>query len=345
MTFPVNETGGGTTSGLLMLSQEMKDLLDRDVLPIRNERRRLDKIVELIFDRSVVGFDYSSLKTYTASETFNKRSGNCLSYTAMFISMARYAGLNAKFQEVSDFSDWSRQRGIVIFSSHMNSVVNIGAKYFEVDFQYRSEKKFWNRKVVSDLRAEAHYFNNIGSEALLKGDLSSAAFFMDKSIKLDSSFSYAWTNLGVLAKQKGEIKKAEDFFLKAIILDRYNHTAKYNLAVIYELKGNINKAEKLRGQIKKVLSRNPYYHFRLGIDEYDRNNFSDSIIHFKKAIKRDPKKSEFYIKLSAAYFKLGKFEMSKKYLRKGEKYADSDLEKDKYQKKLEYIYIKLEENK
>lgn len=333
------------TCKFLKVSSNMMDLLDREVMPVRGEKRRLDKIVELIFDRSVVGFDYSSTKTYTASETFELRSGNCLSYTAMFISMARYAGLNARFQEVSDFSDWSRQGGIVVFSSHMNSVVIIGTKFFEVDFQYRSEKKFWNRKVVDDRRAEAHYFNNIGSEALLKGDLSTAGTLLSRSIEHDGSFSYAWTNLGVLAKQKGEMKKAEAFFLKAIVLDRNNHTAKYNLAVLYELKGNIKKAENLRSQIKKILRRNPYYHFRLGIDQYDNNNFNDSIIHFKRAIKRDSKKSEFYIKLSAAYYKLGNFKMSEKYLKKGEKYAETDLEKDKYKRKLEYIFIKLKEKK
>ncbi len=341
--FPEKEDG--KISGFLMVSSEMKDLLDREVLPVRGEKRRLDKIVELIFDRSVVGFDYSSVGTYTASETFAKRSGNCLSYTAMFISMARYAGLNAKFQEVADFSAWSKQGGIVVFSSHMNSVVIIGTKYFEVDFQYRSEKKFWNRKVVSDRRAEAHYFNNIGSEALLKGDLSAAEELLSKCIELDGSFSYAWTNLGVLFKKKGELRKAGRYFSKAIVLDRDNHTAKYNLAVIYELEGNIKKAVRLRDQIKKILKKNPYHHFRLGLAEYDKENFSDSIHHFKRAVRIDPKESEFYTKLSAAYYKLGNFKMSEKYLRKGNKYAKTDLDKDKYRKKLEYIFIKLKEKK
>jgi len=338
-------SGNEDPSSFLMISAEMKDLLDREVIPIRGEKRRLDKIVELIFDRSVVGFDYSSVRTYTASETFNNRSGNCLSYTAMFISMARYAGLNAKFQEVADFSDWDMQGDIVIFSSHMNSIVIVGTKFYEVDFQYRSEKKFWNRKIVSDRRAEAHYFNNIGSEALLKGDLSSAGTLLARSAELDGSFSFAWTNLGVLSKRKGEMEKAETFFLKAILLDKHNHTAKYNLAVIYELKGNIKNAENLRNKIKKILSRNPYFHYRQGITAYGNNNYADSILHFKRAIKRDQKQSEFYTKLSAAYYKLGKLEMAEKYLKKGRKYAETDLEKDKFRKKLEYIFIKLKEKK
>ena len=80
--------------------------------------RVVQSIFSVIFDRSVVGFEYSGLKTFTAEETFDKRTGNCLSYTTMFIAMARYAGLIAKFQEVSDFSDWNRQGNLIVFSSH-----------------------------------------------------------------------------------------------------------------------------------------------------------------------------------------------------------------------------------
>ncbi|MCK5220323.1 MAG: hypothetical protein KAR14_01980, partial [Candidatus Aminicenantes bacterium] len=202
----------------LELNNNMKDLLDREILQVKGEKRRLDKIVELIFDRSVVGFDYSGLKTFTAEETFDKRSGNCLSYTTMFIALARYAGLRAKFQEVSDYSDWNRQGDLIVCSSHINSVVEIGTRIYEVDFQYRSEKKFWNRKVIDDDRAEAHYFNNIGSEALLIGDYSLAEEFLRRSIDLDSSFSFVWTNLGVLLRKMDKTKEAEEHFKKAVML-------------------------------------------------------------------------------------------------------------------------------
>jgi len=329
----------------LNLSNNMKILLDDHVLPVIGEKRKLDKIVELIFDRSVVGFEYSGLKTFTAAETFDQRTGNCLSYTSMFIAMARYAGLRAKFQEVSDFSDWNRQGSFVVFSSHINSVVEIGTKSYEVDFQYRSEKRFWNRKIVNDHRAEAHYFNNIGSEAFLKGDYSLGEKLLRRSIDLDSSFSFAWTNLGVLLKNRDEIVQAEEHFKKALMLDRKNHTAKMNLAVLYESQGQVKKSEKLKDQIRKVLNQNPYYHFDLGVSEYNRNNYKRAVVSFKRAIRRDSGKSEFYIKLSAAYYKLGDLRKSRKYLKKGQKFADSDIEKDKYKKKLEYIHIKLKQVK
>ncbi len=327
----------------LSLNNEMKELLDEHVLPVKGEKRRLDKIVELIFDRSVVGFDYSSVRTYTASETFEKRTGNCLSYTAMFISMARYAGLRAKFQEVSDFLDWERRGNMIVFSTHINSVVEIGTRIYEVDFQYRSEKKFWNRKVVGDKRAKAHYFNNIGSEALLKKDYSLAEKLLRRSIDLDSSFSFVWSNLGVLFKAIKRVDEAEECFERAIILDTKNHTAKMNLAGLYESQGFKKKSDKLKDTIKKIMRMNPYYHFDLGLTEYNRQNYRDAIKNFKRAIKRDPKKSEFYKKLAAAYYKVGDLIKSKKYLKKGQKYAGSDKEKEKYQKKLEFIHIKLKQ--
>ena len=67
--------------------------------------------------------------------------------------MARYAGLSANFQEVSDFSDWSKKDDVMVFSRHMNALVKIGDRKIEVDFRYRSENKFLHRKLVSDKRA------------------------------------------------------------------------------------------------------------------------------------------------------------------------------------------------
>jgi hypothetical protein len=71
------EPGDEEYPEFIRISSEMKDLLDREVLPVRGEKRRLDRIVELIFNRSVVGFDYSSGQTSTAAETFRRRTGNC----------------------------------------------------------------------------------------------------------------------------------------------------------------------------------------------------------------------------------------------------------------------------
>ena len=48
--------------------------------------------------------------TRTASETFRARRGNCLSFSNMFVAMARDVGLDVQFQEVEIPPDWTSTR-------------------------------------------------------------------------------------------------------------------------------------------------------------------------------------------------------------------------------------------
>ena len=151
----------------MSISDEMKRFLDEYVMKVKGQQERLRILIASIFDRARLSFEYSNNRTYTAQETFQNRTGNCLSYTAMFIVMARYVGLPAYFQEVYGYSHWTKRENIVVSNRHMNVLVDVKGKKIEVDFQMRTEKKFQRTKVVSDQRAQAHYYNNIGVEALI----------------------------------------------------------------------------------------------------------------------------------------------------------------------------------
>ena len=74
-------------------------------------------------DPILLDFDYEPSLTLTAADTFNHRTGNCLSFTAMFIAMAREAGLKAWFQEVKLPPEWSSVNDTFLVSMHVNAVV------------------------------------------------------------------------------------------------------------------------------------------------------------------------------------------------------------------------------
>ncbi len=49
-----------------------------------------------------------------------------MSFTNMFLSMARYVGLNASFQEVKVPPDWTRRGDSFVLSRHINVNVDLG---------------------------------------------------------------------------------------------------------------------------------------------------------------------------------------------------------------------------
>ena len=83
----------------LALSPEIQAFLDQKVNTGLADRERLEALVQAVFQDESLRFNYAP-ETRTAIETFTNRNGNCLSFTTLFIAMARYVGLDARFREV-----------------------------------------------------------------------------------------------------------------------------------------------------------------------------------------------------------------------------------------------------
>jgi transglutaminase-like putative cysteine protease len=78
----------------MTLSEEMKQFLDRRVDRNLPQMERLQALVSAVFHSKELSFSYVPA-TRTAIETYQTRGGNCLSFTLLFISMARYVNLDA----------------------------------------------------------------------------------------------------------------------------------------------------------------------------------------------------------------------------------------------------------
>jgi Flp pilus assembly protein TadD len=325
-------------SAFLFLSEEMKQFLDKHVAISPIPKERLNLLVQAIFDRSLLDFAYSNNKTYTAKETFKYRTGNCLSYTAMFVVMARYVDLPVNFQEVYSFSHWTKRENIVVFNRHINAVVIIEGRQLEVDFDFSTDIRLREVKVVSDQRAEAHYYNNIGAEALIGKNDTLAESLLKKAIQKDEGFSPAWTNLGLLYQHTGKMTLAERAYKKAISIDKRNLSAQVNLSNLYKIMGYTKKAEKLRKRVERYCRKNPFYHYSLGQSAFNQAKFALAIQHYKQAIKRNSQEPEFYAKLAASYYKLGNYTAAEKYLKKAGKLAKSSQQRNRYKRKLNYLY-------
>src|SRR5512144_1140918 len=59
-------------------------------------RKRLQALQDGLIDASRFPFQYDSRGTFTAIEAYAERRGNCLSFTCLFLAMARSLGLDAR---------------------------------------------------------------------------------------------------------------------------------------------------------------------------------------------------------------------------------------------------------
>ncbi len=134
LTLPLNSDGlDAPDVDILALNEEMKQFLDEVVME-KSPYMRLQTLVYAIFSEDFLNLTYDNSRTKTAIETFKTRNGNCLSFTTMFVAMARYAGLDAHFQEVFILPTWTKKGDIVLLSRHMNAVVQLPGRQAEIDF-------------------------------------------------------------------------------------------------------------------------------------------------------------------------------------------------------------------
>ena len=80
----------------LGVSDEMRLFLKQNVDETATDYQRAQQLVEAIFRKDKLGFTYDRSRSKTAVETFRDASGNCLSFTNLFIALARGIGLDAR---------------------------------------------------------------------------------------------------------------------------------------------------------------------------------------------------------------------------------------------------------
>ncbi len=213
----------------LKISDEMKQFLDTNVNKASDSLTQLQTIVRVVFQENALNFTYVP-QTRTAIETFDQRGGNCVSFTFLFIGMARYLGFDAHFREVDVAPIWSKVGDIVSVSGHANVAVFIGTQGYVVDLFPRVDRIQLGGTVVSDQRSIAHYLSNKAVDLLGGGQPNQAIVYFNKALESDSTATFVWTNLGVAYSKTHQPAEAEKCYLKALQLNPTEMVAMSNLA-------------------------------------------------------------------------------------------------------------------
>ena len=128
-----------------------------------------------------------------------------------------------------------------------------------VDFNIADFQADYDMDIISDKRALAHFFNNLGAEFMQRGELAAAFYAFRRAIaENDRSFAPAWDSLGTLYSRNGLSYHAEAAFLQALEIDRSDLTAMNNLTVLYDRRGDTEQAARYRNKVNSHRKRNPY---------------------------------------------------------------------------------------
>jgi Flp pilus assembly protein TadD len=304
------------------LDAEMQAFIE----PIRSRRLPREKMValmEAMEARGMFSLEYAEV-TRTASDTFHDRQGNCLSFTMLFVTLARAAGLQASYQSVQVPPSWSYD-GKVVIASHVNTVVRSGTdEETVVDFNIRPYQNRQRSRRVNDSYALGLFYTNLGAEAMLRDEHAAAFAYLREAAAVRPDIAGVWVNLGVLYARNGKYEHAKAAYLRALEANANEPSALSNLAVVYDALGEPKLAAEYRERVQGYRERNPYYHFAAATQAFEAEQYEAALASVKKALRLKPDDDEFYQLRGQVQEALGKSRDATQSFARAREYAEAE---------------------
>ena len=295
---------------LLRMTPEMRSFVEEFGGETNGTDSRAWSLTYAALDPFLLAFDYDPLVTVPADEAFGNRRGNCLSFSNMFIAMARDAGLKAWYQEVKIAPKWSNVNDTMLVNKHVNAVIFESGKRYTVDVSRRSRKAFEVSRRLSDQEAQAQYYSNLGADELIAGNLPQAYAYFRKALETDPQNAYLWSNLGVVLKRNEQIEDALLAYHTALKIDPDQSVALNNLYTYYDEIGDSRNADLIRDRVEYNRRKNPYYlHYKAEI-ALEENRYADATELLKRAINIDDEEYRFYYTLARSQYYQGKTQLA-----------------------------------
>ncbi len=296
------------------LEEEAKVEIRAELNPTGSERRRTEEIVDYIF--SGIELEYSLNPTRNATDTYRARQGNCLSFVNLFVAMARLQRLNPFYVEVEDYQRWHYSDGVVVSRGHIVAGMTVDGELSTFDFLPYRTKGYRDFEPIDDLMAMAHYYNNLGAEALMVGDLPRAEPNLRIATTLAPDFEKAVNNLGVVYLRQGRADKALELYEDALELHPGNVPLLTNLARAYQDLGRGDEAIAVMAQIEDVNLSNPFFFVYRGELALGMGETAEALDYMRRALKIDSEQPEVHVGLLKVFLALGDMSKARHHLQR-----------------------------
>lgn len=288
---------------------------------VRHSETYFDKVKDLHVallsapESSGYGIIYSAYVTEMPITTFEQRRANCLSFTLLYVTLARSVGLKAYVNEVEIPPTWDlRNKKDMVFLRHVNVKVPVlgdGANILRhddvvIDLEMNRYRPSYTQHEISDTAAAAQFYSNRAMEYLENDNFVDSFLSLRKSISLNDQQSYVWNNLGALYGRKKLWREAELAYLHGLELNPEDLTVMNNLSYLYSQTGNKEQAQKFSRLAQRYRESNPFFQYNLALSAFDHGDFNSSLQYVLKAMDREKKDIRFYQLAATIYEKLGR---------------------------------------
>jgi Flp pilus assembly protein TadD len=303
---------------LFAITPEMEAFAKRSV---RHSETYFDKIKDLHIallsapESGGYGLIYNAYVTEVPITTFEQRRANCLSFTLLYVALARSVGLKAYVNEVEIPPTWDlRNKKDMVFLRHVNVKVPVlgdGANILRhddvvIDLEMNRYRASYTQHEISDSAVAAQFYSNRAMEYLENNNLVDSFLSLRKSISLNDQQSYVWSNLGALYGRKKLWREAELVYLHGLEIDPEDLTVMNNLSYLYHQTGNKEQAQKFSRLAQRYRESNPFFQYNLALSAFDHGDYDSALAFVLRAMDSEKKDIRFYQLAASIYEKQGR---------------------------------------
>ena len=288
------------------MDEELRRAVDERVSPAGSEARRRDAVLDFIF--GWVDLEYALTPTHTATETFGTATGNCLSFVNLFVAVGRERRLNPFFVEVEDYQRWNYQDGVVVSRGHIVGGMYVDGEMATYDFLPYRPKSYRDFRPITDLAATGHYYNNLGAEALMNGDLDAAERWLEIAVRLTPDFDKAINNHAIVALRRNRLDDAVHFLEEGLELHPDNVPLLTNLVRAYQLQARHDRAGEVLDILEDLNRASPFFYVYRGDAALAAGDTVTALDYMRQALRADSEIPEVHVGLVRVYLATGRME-------------------------------------
>lgn len=277
------------------------------------EGERLERLRQALLDGKTFSFEYEKYSTFTSTEAFEARRGNCVSFTNLFIALGRSLGSRLQAALVSARGASERQGDLVVTHDHMVAVrpASGGRTVWAYDFFQGVEEPSGPLVLLDDLQVAAVLASNAGVAHLGRGENDEARRALELAVKLGPRLGAFWANLGLAAWRVGDTRGALVAYRRGLEVDAGSPPLHQNLAALYFGEGRPAEASAALASIDTTRA-SPYAFLVRGDLEMAGGAFNQAIASYRKAANLDPKLVEPWLAIARAEVMRGRFAAARK---------------------------------
>lgn len=333
---PPHDAGVLTREQVMAVPAELREQVRLRVsAPGGSRDQQLQRLADFAFGDDGLALQYDNHTTRTVAEVYRDRKANCLSFTLLFVAMAREAGLEAQVQEVGEVLAWYQDEGVIYNANHVNVGVRTSAQWQVVDVDSNILAARDRPRGIEDQRAMAHFHNNRGAEKLADGDLHGAAASLHAALADEPDFVPAWNNLGVLLLRNGDATGAQRAYLTALRLKPDHAATLSNLVALHRRSDNATMVRRYERRLDRVQRTDPFHQFMRALECENQADYDCAIVRYKRAIRLQAEQHQFHFGLARVYFLSGELGKAQRELGRAYTLGGTEQVRSVYRQKLD----------